>query len=388
MALAVTAHAAPVFGPRDYVVGPGLPLPAIERFPACQPEKGGQMRVENGPGGSARVALAVLVLNQRETVVMVEGLGQRRIVDRPVQLTGSNTLLVWMIGPPGAKLGVSVASAGGCLDVAITSPPPGASVPEGRLLVRGTVEGPGAAGVSINGVPALVDGARWAAEIAVDSTVQVLTATASVVGGDSASASIPITPSPAPPSSIELHADPEDGVAPLIVTWKVVNNTGRGLVRYELDPTGGGTFDPPVDGLDDMQTTYSTPGLWFPTLRITDDLGVIHTVTTALLASDPVSVNARFDALWTDFKSRLQAGDVAGALSFLSPVLRPRMERVFHDLGADLPAAAASFGELHVTDQLGNIAEAVLPQDEPSGRQLYFIQFRRDSLGRWLIEEM
>ena len=64
------------------------------------------------------------------------------------------------------------------------------------------------------------------------------------------------------------------------------------------------------------------------------------------------------------------------------------MERVFQDLGADLPAIAANFGDLHVTDQLGDIAEAILLQDEPSGRQLYFIQFRRDSLGRWLIEEM
>jgi hypothetical protein len=49
LTLGTTAHASPVFGPQDYVVHPGLPLPAIERFPACQPERGGQLRVENGP---------------------------------------------------------------------------------------------------------------------------------------------------------------------------------------------------------------------------------------------------------------------------------------------------------------------------------------------------
>ena len=41
-----------------------------------------------------------------------------------------------------------------------------------------------------------------------------------------------------------------------------------------------------------------------------------------------------------------------------------------------------------MTDQVGDLAEAVVLQSEPAGQQLYFIQFRRDSLGRWLIEEM
>jgi hypothetical protein len=140
--------------------------------------------------------------------------------------------------------------------------------------------------------------------------------------------------------------------------------------------------------LDDAQATYSTPGLWFPTLRATDEQGLTYTATTVVLASDPVVVSARFDALWAAFKSRLQAQNVPGALLFLSPALRARMELVFQQLGSDLPAVVASFSDLHLTDQLGELAEAVLAQDEPSGRQLYFIQFRRDSLGRWLIEEM
>jgi hypothetical protein len=388
LGLAFAAHGSPAFGPRDYVVKPALPLLAIERFPACQPEKGGQLRVENGPGGLARAALAVVVLNQRETVVTLEGLAQRRVVERPVQLVASNTLLVWMIGPPGATLRVAVTSAGSCLDVAITSPLPGASVPEGSLLVQGTVKAPTHAGVSVNGYPALVHGSRWAVEIPVDSSVQALTATASLVGGESTAASLPITVVPALAGPVELHPDPADGIAPLIVVWKVVNNTGRTLIQYELDPEGNGNFDLPVPSLDDARTSYSTPGLWFPTLRVMDDQGLSYTTTTVLLVSDPASVTARFDALWAGFKSRLQAGDVPGALSFVAPSLRPRMERVFQDLGVDLPAVASGFGDLHVTDQSGELAEAILLQDEPSGRELYFIQFRRDSLGRWLIEEM
>ena len=385
VALALPAGAAPAFGPKDYVVTPGLPLPAIERFPACHPEKGGQLRVENGPDGSARVAHAVVVLNERETVMLE---GQRRLVERAVQLAGTNTLLVSVVGPPGGTLRVSVASAGPCLDVAITSPPAGATVPAGTLLVQGTVTGPQHTGVSVNGFPAMVHDSRWAVEIPADSSVQNLTATASMVGDEPALASIPIAIASADSGSIELHAEPGDGIAPLVVTWKVVNNTGRALLQYELDSTGGGTFDPPVSSLDGAQTTYSTSGLWFPVLRALDDQGVTHTARIAILASEPASVSARFDVLWASFKSLLQTGDVSGALAFVAPSLRSAMERVLLGLGTDLPAVAASLGDVRVTDQVGELAEAILVRDDPSGRQLYFIQFRRDGLGRWLIEEM
>jgi hypothetical protein len=388
LVLATSVDAAPAFGPKEYVVKPTLPLPAIERFSACQPEKGGQLRVENGPNGRARVTLAVLVLNQRETVVMVEGPGQHRVVERAVQLAGSNALLVWMIGPPGATLAVSVTSVGACLDVAIASPPPGASVPAGPLLVRGTVLAPVQGGVSVNGFPAMVQNGQWAAVIPVDPSVEALMATATVVGGASVSASTAVSVGPAPPPTVELVADPSDGVVPLTITWKVLNNTGHAIIQYELDPTGTGAFDPPVPSLDGTEATYSATGLWFPVLRVTDEDGVTHTSATVVLAADPVAVSARFDGLWSGFKSRLQAGDVSGALAFVAPNLRPRMEQLFNQLGADLPAAAATLGDIGVTDQLGDLAEAVLTRDEPSGRQLYFILFRRDGLGRWLIEEM
>ena len=137
LALVTVVDAAPAFGPKEYIVEPALPLPRSGGFPACQPERGGQLgwKVVQTvmPGHAGR-----LVLNQRETVLVLEGPSQRRVVERAVQLAASNTLLVWMIGPPGATLAVSVTSAGACLDVAITSPAPGASVQEGPFLVRGT----------------------------------------------------------------------------------------------------------------------------------------------------------------------------------------------------------------------------------------------------------
>ncbi len=57
-------------------------------------------------------------------------------------------------------------------------------------------------------------------------------------------------------------------------------------------------------------------------------------------------------------------------------------------LGPDLPAIAAALVNLEVLEQVGDLAEAAIVQQENGVPFLHFIYFRRDSLGRWLIEEM
>jgi hypothetical protein len=81
-------------------------------------------------------------------------------------------------------------------------------------------------------------------------------------------------------------------------------------------------------------------------------------------------------------------GDVAGALAQLTPDLQPRLQALFQQVAPALPQVAAGFGDLTVLGQVEDLAEGVIVQAENGVAHLYFVYFRRDSLGRWLIEEM
>src|SRR4029453_13491153 len=115
-------------------------------------------------------------------------------------------------------------------------------------------------------------GSEWAGEIPTRAGANTLTAVALLGNGAEATASVTVTASE-PEPLVTLHADPGAGLVPLTVTWRVASRAPRPLVRFELDPTGGGTYGAPSASLDSTESVYPTAGPMLPTLRATDDQG-------------------------------------------------------------------------------------------------------------------
>jgi sugar lactone lactonase YvrE len=276
----------------------------------------------------------------------------------------------------------------GRLGIAITEPVAGAAVAVGAVLVRGTVDAAaGPVSVSVNGFAALVHGAQWAAEVPIAPGDNVVTAVAMAPSGAEATASLIVSGSAGLPS-ISFRAEPPSGVGPLAVTWRIASRGPRPLIGFELDSTGAAGFGAPQAVLDGTQSIYPAAGLLFPTVRAIDDQGNVYVARTVVQVEDAQGASVRFQELWNGFRARLLAGDHTGALTYLSPGLRPRFQPIFQQLGADLPAVATALGPIELIDSLDDLAEAAIVQLENGSPFLYFIYFRRDNRGRWLIQEM
>ena len=308
-----------------------------------------------------------------------------------LQAEGGNTLVAMVTDAAGntATASVTVTRSTAVPTLTITSPADGATLSAASVQVRGTATAAGTeVGVSVNGFAAQVNGGQWAIEVPLVNGSNVIVVTATAPLGASSTVSMTVNIPQALPAPLVLTAAPDSGVAPRTVTFVAINQTGRKLVQFEFDPTGSGTFGSPTPTFEGVTSTYTAPGLVFPILRAIDDQGTIYTARTIVNVDDPLVVTARFQGRWNSLKGRLQAGDNAGALTHLAPSLQPRFQAIFQQLGSDLPTIAAGLGDVQVLEQAGDLAETVIVQQKNGVPFLYFIYFRRDSLGRWLIEEM
>lgn len=383
------ASAQDVILSRSYVRGRGEPVLIADTFTVCDP--GGQFTlvVENGPGGEPRVSSGTIRLNGVPVVDQADLNQQAARLERPLRgVQTSNTLEVHLGSQPGGTLMVSVRGVQVC-GLRITSPAPGAVLPGPKVVVRGllplTGSASGDAAVTVNGVPALLERNGFAALVSVDPTVTALTAEATDLAGTVLDrTSIPVTVQPGSPTTLDLTAVPAAGGAPLTVSLALTATVP--IAHLTLDLEGDGTVDFQGPSLEGQRFTYGQPGVFAPSVQVTDRDGRVHRAATLVHVADPVALDARLQAVWQSLKDALRAGDLAAAAQFLHSGVRARYLALFARLS---PAALAAIDQYMTAIRLEEVGfggakyEMLRPQEDVT--LSFAVWFQLDVDGHWRL---
>ncbi len=348
--LPAQAQGKTVFGPMQFERTAGPPDLFTETFTLpTNIAPPFQLYIDHGlADGGKRVSRARLTLNGVEVVRPSEFSQQVAAIDKEVALqTGTNTLEVRLTSPPGSLLTVTIT---GTVTITITEPPDGAIVPEGELVVSGNVDAGGAeVGVTVNDLVAVVQGNTFVALPPVTPATTTLTAVATTASGSTASKTMGVTVTAAadPDLIVRLRPSPPGGLAPLSVAYSLVG--GPVPTAVELDLDGDGAVEFSGTSLDGQTFTYLDPGLFLPTVRITDANGNQFTARAVVEVLDQAALDALLQAKWTGIKDTLRAGDVAQAVAFIHTETRPAYEA---QLGQLNPVALAGIDQYMTTIQL------------------------------------
>ena len=219
-----------------------------------------------------------------------------------------------------SRFGATFGASAPPLQVTITAPPPGAVIQSFSVLVRGQIANIPAAqnlGVTVSGVGTIVSGNEFTTVVPVDPTITSLTALAVNFSGTTlASDTIPVTVlAPTTETVVRLIPSPPGGLAPLAVGFSLSTLVPVSQIALDLD--GNGSADFQGTSLTGQLFTYNQPGLFTPTVQITDSQGQTYTASSFVQVLDQAALDGQLQAVWQGFKNALRAGDISQAVSFL-----------------------------------------------------------------------
>jgi hypothetical protein len=281
---------------------------------------------------------------------------------------------------------VSSVTVGRASGVRITVPVSGARVTGQVILVRGEV--PPGAGVTVNGLPALVEGDRFVGLVPADPSVTLITATARDFTGMLGTESVRVTVDTPPQEDLplRLQATPLAGIPPLTVRFKV--NYPIALRRFSFDADGDGRSEAqggsgvPFTG---ATFTYSRPGIYAASFAGTDLQGAARSALAVVQVFSPTDLDVRLQFVWSSIKTALKSGDVARAVEFLHSDTRDRYRQQFDRMDR---TTLANIDQTMTTIRLVEVGfggaeyEMLRPRDGKTYSYAVWFQLDRDGLWR------
>ena len=218
--------------------------------------------------------------------------------------------------------------------IAVQSPVAGATINDFGVLVTGLFDTSLApeVGINVNGYLALQDGDEFATFVPIDSQTTTLTATITDTAGTSlASDVVPITPQ-VPSTEPVLNFRPSPVIAFVTQSVSFTLTSLNPISQVELDGNGDGTTDFSGTTLEGASVTFAEPGIYFPSVVVSEPGGLVRTATSLIQVLDMIQLDALLTSKWSSMKNSLRIGNTAAAADYIVKSKRTSYQNVFNNL--------------------------------------------------------
>ncbi|MHB8883415.1 MAG: PKD domain-containing protein, partial [Thermodesulfovibrionales bacterium] len=161
------------------------------------------------------------------------------------------------------------------------------------------------------------------------------------------------------------------------------------VVSYQIDFEGDGIIDYTGPAFEDISHAYTTEGIYYPTVTVTDDQGNVFTDKMTITVLDKAKIDALLKGKWEGMKAALLAGNVEPALNHFVDPSKEKYRRILSVLKPYLSLIAADMREINLNSIRQDVAEYRIIRTENIGGQLrgimYLIYFVKDEHGLWKI---
>jgi hypothetical protein len=275
------------------------------------------------------------------------------------------------------------------ITLVITSPIDNDTINRSDVMVRGMVTNStgNETGVTVNGMVAVVyNGEFFINHVPLEEGQNIITADALDTEGNSASYSVLVNAITTIPH-ITLRANIESGIAPLTTYFSVSTSIPNSITTYDFDYEGDDVVDYTGAAFDDMSFTYTTEGVYYPTVTVTDDQGMTYTDTIAIIVLNQNDLDALLRTKWEAMNAALMAGDTETSLTYISSSSRESYEEMFNALIDQLPSITATEIEFNFISATGYLVKYELVTLEDGTVYSYQVIFIKNTDGIWMIQE-
>lgn len=274
------------------------------------------------------------------------------------------------------------------ISISITSPEANATINRPTVIVRGTVTTEAEEiSIKVNGIIAETYGNQFVANgVPLVEGNNVIIANALGSNGAIGRAEITVNAVTTAPY-ITLSSNITSGIPSLTAYFSVSTEIPNPVANYQMDFEGDGIIDYTGETFEDITYTYTTDGIFYPTLTITDGQGNTYSDTIAITVLNKTEIDTLLKGKWEGMKAALAEGNIEGALKFFIERSKERYRSIFEALKDQLPVILGTFIEFNIVNVYDIIAEYEIVANENGQLYSYPGVFIKNGNGIWKFKD-